>query len=116
MRLEFRRQRQNCFQSLRWKSEPTDGDLHNRPKLTARYSHRERSARHYFFADQSDLDTLAILDQYDQRDHPAIREIGTIEFFYLLMHDKATRKFEKFEVRLSQHIFIIRTREQNHTT
>ena len=114
MRLEFRRQRQNCFQCLRWKSEPTAGNLHNRPKRTARYSHRERSASHSFFADQSDLDTLAILDQYDQRDHPLIREIGKIEFFSLLMHDKVTRKFEKFEVRPNQLIFIIRNREQNH--
>src|SRR5437016_361387 len=114
MRLEFRRQRQNCFQCLRWKSEPAAGNLHNRAKRAARYSHRERSANHSFFAHQPDFDTLAILDQYDQRDHPLIREIGKIEFFSLLMHDKVTRKFEKFEVRPNQLIFIIRNREQNH--
>src|SRR5438445_12882023 len=112
MRLEFRRQRQNCFQCLRWKSEPTAGDLHNRPKRTARYSHRERSASHSFFADQSDLDTLAILDQYDQRDHPLIREIGKIEFFSLLLHDKVTRNIDKIKVRTNQIIFKIMKRDQ----
>src|SRR5437870_7644307 len=45
---------------------------------------------------------------------PSFGEIGKIEFFSLLMHDKVTRKFEKFEVRPNQLIFIIRNREQNH--
>src|SRR5438046_10047779 len=75
MRLEFRRQRQNSFQCVRWKSEPTAGNLHNRPKRTARYSHRERSASPSFFADKSDLDTLPIPDQYTQRHQPLTLEI-----------------------------------------